>query len=94
MLSVGDIATRLHVSPQCVYTLIDARLLPAARMGPNGSGIRVRPHDLDELLEKCKVPKQSKSPVKRTASAPTAFRHLDGIKLRKAWAEKGIFPHD
>lgn len=93
MLTARHIADRLRVSRQCVYTLIEERLLPASRVSEAGRAIRVRPEDLNEFLEKCKVPKRSKSPPKRTVSAPSAFTHLDGIKLRKAWAEKGIFPH-
>ena len=93
MLTVRHIADRLRVSRQCVYTLIEERLLPATRVSESGRAIRVRPEDLNEFLEKCKVPKQSKSPAKRTAPAPTAFRYLNGVKLREAWAEKGICPH-
>ena len=93
LLTADKIATRLCVSKQCVYTLISERLLPAARISPSGRGVRVRPEDLLHFLEQCKVPKQSKLPANGTAPAPTAFKYLDGIKLREAWAEKGSYLH-
>lgn len=90
MLTVGDIATQLAVSTQCVYSLIDNRLLPASRTSPAGRGIRVRPDDLIEFLEKCKVPRRGPRPLGKTAPAPAAFTELNADRLRKAWAERGI----
>jgi hypothetical protein len=49
---------------------------------------------LQQFIEANTVPKQSHTPTQRTAPAPTTFKFLNGIKLREAWAEKGISPHD
>ena len=92
-LTVIDVANVLRVSRQCVYTLVDDGQLAHARVPPGRRSIRVTAADLVNFLENNKVPKQSKSPVKRTASAPTAFEYLNGVKLREAWAEKGISLH-
>lgn len=93
MLTAGHIADRLRVSRQCVYSLIEERLLPASRVGAGGRAIRVRPDDLLEFLRKCKVPRRSPTRRVETAPAPAAFTHLNGVKLREAWAAKGISPH-
>ena len=93
LLTVMDIANVLRVSRQCVCTLIDDGQLDHTRLPPGQRSIRVGVSDLIGFLQKNKVPKQSKSFVTRTTPAPTAFEHLNGVKLREAWAEKGISRH-
>ena len=94
MLTAQQIADRLRVSRQCVYTLIDERLLSASRVGAGGRAIRVRPDDFMEFLKKCRVPRRSPTRQVKTAPAPSAFKQLDAAVLRRAWKEQGIDPHD
>lgn len=94
LLKVIDVADALRVSKQCVYTLIDDGQLEHVRIPPRRYSIRIRPADLIIYLENNKVPRRSAVRTVNTASAPSAFRQLDAARLRRAWREQGIDPHD
>lgn len=53
LLSMGEVAQRMNVSKRTVLRWIETGLLPATRVG---SVIRIKPHDLDELIAQHQMP--------------------------------------
>jgi excisionase family DNA binding protein len=53
LLTVAEVARKLGVSRVAAYRLINAGILPAYRIGPNGDTgpLRVAAHELDEWLD-------------------------------------------
>ena len=94
LLNVRQVADLLAVSRQCVYTLVDDGQLAHIRVGFARRCIRIHTKDVIGFIDECKVKKRPESRSTRVASTPAAFRYLNGVKLRKAWVAKGIFPHD
>lgn len=54
MLTVRDVATRLNLSRQCVYSLIRGGKLKAYRIGTGRGAIRVSEEDLSRFLAACR----------------------------------------
>jgi excisionase family DNA binding protein len=54
MLTVSDVATRLHVSKSIIYQLIESGMLPCHRIGIGRGTIRVSESDLDAYLDSCR----------------------------------------
>lgn len=51
LLTVGEVATSLHVHPQSVYRYVAAGLLPALRLTPTKRGkLRIRREDFETFL--------------------------------------------
>lgn len=55
MLSVKQVAERLNLSPQCIYTLIDSGRLPAHRFGVGRGTIRVSLADLEAFINQSRL---------------------------------------
>lgn len=67
MLTVKEVAARLGVSIQTVYSLAAKNVLTVYRIGAHGRGaIRFRPEDIDRFLESCRISPPSRLPVKGT----------------------------
>ena len=71
-LTVREVAEKLRVTEQCIYSLIDKKRLPHHRIGVGRGTIRVREEDLTDYLAGCRVENDGKP---RRASRPK-LKHL------------------
>ena len=53
MLTVGDVATQLNLSPACIYALVESRQLSSHRFGKGRGAIRISETDLAEFVARC-----------------------------------------
>ncbi|MCA9073686.1 MAG: helix-turn-helix domain-containing protein [Planctomycetaceae bacterium] len=72
-MSVRDVATRLNVSPSCVYQLIESGQLRHHRIGVGRGTIRISEEGLNEYLQQCEAGVEER-PSRRSPRKP--LRHL------------------
>lgn len=61
LLTVKQVAEQLNVSPRTVYDLVESGRLRCSRVGKERGTIRIRPEDLDRIVDK---------------STPATYKHL------------------
>lgn len=66
MMSIQEAALRLGLTPSAVYKLCRAGCLPYYRLGPRGGKVLLKPDDVADYLESCRVetPSGSTLPLK------------------------------
>ena len=74
MLTVAEVAQHLHVSSQCVYSLISDGRLTVHRIGTGRGTIRVAQGDLDAFLESCRCETINTKQNRRPSQA--GLKHL------------------
>lgn len=91
LLKVEQVAESLRVTRSCVYWLLGEGHLHGIRLGFGRGTIRVKQEELERYICDNTVKRRGK-PVGKPprSSAPNAFTHLNGSRLRKAWAERGV----
>jgi len=89
MLFVKDVAERLRVSPQCVYSLVNRGLLEHHRVGASGGRILISEQQLQTYLESTKRGRVRAEPKPAPEkSSAGGFTMLDGDRLREAWKRR------
>jgi excisionase family DNA binding protein len=73
MLTVGQVAERLVVSPSLVYALVEAGRIACHRIGMGRGAIRIDERDLETYLEACRT---SPRPARRAKANQAALKHL------------------
>lgn len=74
LLTVREVAERLHVSTRCVYQLIDEGRLGCHRIGLGRGRLRVAPRELDRFLAGCE--REMRGQEAQPARAPVRLKHL------------------
>jgi len=93
MYTVAEIAKRLGVSPNTVYSAVETGLLECHRLkskpGARGT-IRVSDEQLTKYLESMKVEKRQNNTSFPRDTVGGAFKNLDSGRLLDAWRRQGV----
>ena len=77
MLTVREVAHQLHVSPSCIYQLIESGKLAHHRIGTGRGAIRVSDSDLQKYLLSCRQEhSHSETPQRHPLKQRTTLKHL------------------
>jgi len=91
VLTVRQVAERLHVSQGTVYGLIAQGRLRAFRIGTGRGTLRVSEEALADFLQAVETSGGQPADEGRPASRHgKLFRHLDAARLRAAWRDRGV----
>lgn len=88
MLTVAEVAKRLHSSISNVYALVAQGALRCYRVGAGKAGIRFSPEQLENFLRQRES--QARDETEKPAPAPKpppagTFKVLDAQRLKQAW---------
>ncbi len=85
LLTVNDVAQRLQVSTQCVYSMVARGKLAHVRVGIGRGTIRFLQHDLDTFIHEHRNEKNEDDPVSRPPRGRAAPANLAPDPGAEAW---------